>query len=167
MKFIAYAPPPVPADEIPGQSPTPVAHAGAWLIPAPAQGFGSWSSSGRLVGQPGTQPVAAPEPAALPADPHGDWPQGSQHSSRYSPDAIYPALYYQAGSEISGPAGSPGPLYNTSQISYVSDNALPVPAVDPRGLPAVMATRPPRIGGQAAPGQPYAVQNWPKWVGTS
>lgn len=165
MKFIAYGPPPIPAsDEIPGQSPVAVAHAGAWLIPAPAQGFGSWSSSGRVHGQPGTEQVQAPGPAAVP---QGGWAQGSTRSSRYAPDVIYPPLYFQDPAEQSGPNGSPGPVYNTSQVSYVSDNALPVPAVDPRGLPAVMATPPPRVGGQRSVGQPYAVQNWPKWGQTS
>lgn len=163
MKFIAYAPPPVPPDQLVrgGQAPVPVAHAGAWLLPAPAQGFGSWASAGKLTGQPGTQAISASEPAAVP---QGSWAQGSTRSSRYAPDAIYPALYYQSPAEISGPNGAPGLLYNTAQISLISDNALPVPAVDPRGLPAVMATPPPRVGGQGAVTQPYAVQNWPKWV---
>jgi hypothetical protein len=165
VKFIAYGPPAIPPDDlVPGQSPVPVAHAGAWLIPAPAQGFGSWSSAGRRHGQPGTEQVPALPPAAVP---QGGWAQGSQHSSRYAPDVIYPALYYQDGSEQFGPNGSPGPVYNTSQVAYVSDNALPIPAVDPRGLPAVMATKPPRTGGQSSVSEAYAVQNWPKWVQTS
>jgi hypothetical protein len=166
VKFIAYGPPAIPPDDLTagGQSPVPVAHAGAWLLPAPAQGFGSWSSAGRVHGQPGTEQVPAPAPAAVQQD--NAYPQGSQRSSRYAPDAIYPALYYQASSEATGPNGSPGIIYNTSQISRVSDNALPVPAVDPRGLPAVMVTPPPKVGGQGTIGQPYAVQNWPKWVGT-
>lgn len=163
MKFITYGPPPIPEGGYPSQQPQPVAAAGAWLIPAPAQGFGSWSSVGRVTGQPGTQPVAAPEPAAVE---QGGWAQGSNRSSRYAPDEIYPALYYQDGSEMTGPNGSPGPLYNTSQVSYVSDNALPVPAVDPRGLPAVMAIRPAKVGGQGTVGQPFAAQNWPKWMGS-
>lgn len=166
MKFIAYGPPAVPAEDlVPAQGPAVVAHAGAWLIPAPAQGAGSWSSRGRVHGQPGTEQVTAPAPAAVQQD-HA-YPQGSTRSSRYAPEVIYPALYYQDPAEQSGPNGSPGPIYNTAQVAYVSDNALPVPAVDPRGLPAVMATPPPRVGGQGTVGQPYAVQNWPKWAGTS
>lgn len=164
MKFTAYGPPPERQGTYPPQDPRPTAQAGSWLIPAPAQGFGSWSSRGRTHGQPGTEQVQAAAPAAVP---EGGWAQGSQRSSRYAPDVIYPALYYQENSEQTGPNGSPGLIYNSSQVAYVSDNALPVPAVDPRGLPAVMATPPPRVGGQGLVSQPYAIQNWPKWVQTS
>lgn len=164
MKFTAYGPPPERQGTYPPQDPRPTAQAGSWLIPAPAQGFGSWSSRGRTHGQPGTEQVQAAAPAAVP---QGGWAQGSQRSSRYAPDVIYPALYYQENSEQTGPNGSPGLIYNSSQVAYVSDNALPVPAVDPRGLPAVMATAPPRVGGQGTVTQPYAIQNWPKWVQTS
>lgn len=165
MKFTAYGPPPQREGAYPSQQPQPTVQAGSWLIPAPAQGFGSWSSMGRRHGQPGTEQVQAPAPAAVQED-HA-YPQGSQRSSRYAPEVIYPALYYQENSEQIGPNGSPGTLYNTSQVAYVSDNALPLPAVDPRGLPAVMATPPPKVGGQGLVTQPYAVQNWPKWVQTS
>lgn len=154
-KYIAYGPPPEP---LPSQTPTAPVPAGSWLIPAPAQGAGSWSSWGSLNGCPGTQAVPAPAPV-----PGLDRERTAQASagiiglpSSQVPNQIYPSLYYQR--PALNPALAP-------PVSYVSDNALPVPAIDPRGLPAVMATPPPRIGGQNQVVSPYAVANWPKWMG--
>ena len=154
-KYIANG---VPPDQYPSLNPTAPTPAGSWLIPAPAQPFGSWSSRGSLTGEPGTQPVSAPAPV-----PGTDKELSAQANagviglpSSVVPQEIYPALYFQR--PALNPALAP-------PVSYVSDNALPVPAVDPRGLPAVMATPPPRIGGQSQVVSPYAVQNWPKWMG--
>jgi hypothetical protein len=147
MKILAYGP-------YPSQKPTAPTPAGSWLVPAPAQGFGSWSSNGAIHGQPGTEAIPAPAPAAVPQG----WPR-RLHASSDAPDIIFPGLYYQDLQTTNGPN-----LHNTSLVSYVSDNALPVPAIDPRGLPAVMSTPPPRVGGQGQVVSPYAVQNWPKWV---
>jgi hypothetical protein len=140
----------------PSETPDAPTPAGSWLIPAPAQGFGSWASAGTVVGQPGTQPIAAPSPAAV--SQHRD-AAVTRHRSSDSPDVFYPALYYQRLSE--NMAVTP-----TGRVMLDSDNMLPVPAIDPRGLPAVMATPPPRIGGQGKVATSYAVQNWPKWVQT-
>jgi hypothetical protein len=154
-KYIAYGIPPEP---VPSQTPTAPTPAGTWLIPSPAQGAGSWSSWGTLNGDPGTKAIAAPAPV-----PGTDTNLTAQAQagiigmpSSKVPQEIFPSLYYQQ------------PLYNPAlapPVSYVSDNALPVPAIDPRGLPAVMATPPPRIGGGRQVVSPYAVQNWPKWMG--
>jgi hypothetical protein len=150
MKFIAQGP-------YPSEAPTAPTPAGSWLIPAPASGFGSWASRGTVHGQPGTEPVTAPRPAAVSQDAsHGV----TRHRSSDSPDLIYPALYFEVIEE--NPAIVP-----TGRVMIVSDNMMPMPAIDPRGLPAVMATKPPRLGGQGQVSQPYAVQNWPKWVQTS
>jgi hypothetical protein len=153
-KYIAHGVP----DTYPGVAPSAPARAGSWLIPAPAQPFGSWASRGTLTGEPGTQPVAAPAPL-----PGLDTERTAQANagviglpSSQVPPAIYPSLYFQR--PALNPALAP-------PVSYVSDNALPVPAVDPRGLPAVMATPPPRIGGRNQVVSPYAVYNWPKWMG--
>lgn len=154
-KYIAHGIAPEP---YPSMNPTAPAAAGSWLIPAPARSAGSWSSWGTLTGEPGTRPVAAPAPV-----PGTDRELAAQANagiiglpSSSVPQEIYPALYFQR--PALNPALAP-------PVSYVSDNALPVPAVDPRGLPAVMATPPPRIGGQSQVVSPYAVQNWPKWAG--
>lgn len=150
-KYIAQGP-------YPSEHPDAPAAAGSWLIPAPAQGFGSWSSRGSLNGEPGTR--AVPAPAPLPGTDRELTAQalagqiGTPSSEVLQ--QFYPALYYQQ--PLLNPALAP-------LVSVVSDNALPVPAIDPRGLPAVMATPPPRIGGQNQVVSPYAVQNWPKWMG--
>lgn len=141
----------------PSEAPTAPTPAGSWLIPAPAQGFGSWASRGSLHGQPGTEEIPAPPPAAV--SQHAD-NAVTRHRSSDSPDLIFPALYYETLSD--NPA-----LVPTGRIMIESDNMMPAPAIDPRGLPAVMSTPPPRIGGQSQVTQPYAVQNWPKWVQTS
>lgn len=140
----------------PSEAPTAPTPAGSWLIPAPAQGFGSWASASAHHAQPGTEAIEAPAPAAVPTDRSY---AVTRHRSVDSPDLIYPALYYERLSD--NPAITP-----TGRLMIVSDNALPVPAIDPRGLPAVMSTPPPRIGGQRQVSTAYAIQNWPKWVQT-
>lgn len=154
-KYIAHGIVPEP---IPSQKPTAPTPAGTWLLPAPAQSAGAWSSWGTIVGEPGTQ--AVPAPAPVPGTDRELTAQANEGiigmPSSKVPQAIYPALYYQQ------------PAYNpvlAGPVSVFSDNALPVPAVDPRGLPAVMQTAPPRIGGRRQVVSPYAVQNWPKWMG--
>jgi hypothetical protein len=143
----------------PGSSP---AAPGTWLLPAPAAQASAYQSWGTLTGQPGTMPIPAPDPAAIPPGNlptlgRGNiagWPR-RRSSSADSPNVILPALYYQR------PASNPalGP-----DVSVISDNQLPVPAIDPRGRPAVMAQRPPRIGGRGQVVQPYQLMAWPKFT---
>src|SRR5215467_13815577 len=127
-----------------------------------ARAYQSW---GTLTGQPGTQPIPAPDPAAIP---DGDlptlgrgnragWPR-RRSSSADAPGMWLPSLYYQR------PAANPALAPN---VSVVSDNQMPVPAIDPRGRPAVMFQRPPRIGGRGQVEQPYTMLNWPKFVQTN
>jgi len=143
----------------PGTAP---AAPGSWLLPMPAadaRGFQSWGS---LVGQPGTMQIPAPDPAAIPPGTlptlgrgnTAGWPR-RKSSSADSPGFWLPAIYYQRA--LSNPALAP-------DVSVVSDNQLPVPAIDPRGRPAIMAQRPPRIGGRGQVMQPYQQLAWPKFV---
>lgn len=148
----------------PGYAPTGNGGTGPWLLPSRSWDARSYQSVGILVGQPGTQQIPAPDAAAVPP---GNlptmgrgmiaWPLRDKSSSRDSPQVILPALYYQWVSPTHNPRLQPN-------VSWVSDNQMPQPAIDPRGKPAIMATRPPRIGGRGQVVQPYSVVNWPKWV---
>jgi len=143
----------------PGSSP---AAPGTWMLPVPAAGASSYQSWGTLMGQPGTMPIEAPDPASIPPGNlptlgrgnTAGWPR-RKSSSRDAPGFWLPAIYYQR--PLANPALAPN-------VSVVSDNQLPVPAIDPRGRPAVMAQRPPRIGGRGQVVQPYELLAWPKFV---
>ncbi len=108
----------------PGQHP-----GAAGLAPVPAMDARAFQSRGIIDGQPGTMPVAAPAPAAVPQS----WNR-ALHRSSDAPNLIRPALYYERGGLEHAP------------VSVVSDNQMPVPAVDPRGTPAVMSRRPVFLG---------------------
>lgn len=170
-----------------GYAPTGNGGTGPWLLPARSWDARVYQSVGVLCGQPGTQMIPAPDAAAIPP---GDlptmargkiaWPLRRHRSSRDSPQVILPALYYQ---RILPNDEDPRALPNTGtsargiglgpNVSWVSDNQMPVPAMG-QGGPlhkrsgmAVMARRPPRIGGRAQVAQPYSVVGWPKWVQTN
>lgn len=154
--FTAYGP-------APGYA--PVTGTGPWLLPARTWDARAYQSVGVLTGQPGTQYIPAPDAAAIPpgnlptaARGFTAWPLRARSSSRDSPRVILPALYYQR--VLPNPALQP-------VVSVISDNQMPVPAIDPRGTPAIMFSRPPRIGGRGQVTQPYSVVNWPKWVQTN
>jgi hypothetical protein len=100
------------------------------LTRAAASGAQSYKSE--LTGQPGTQAIPAPYPEGVPQDAHFT---GGQSRSSDAPPVWYPQLYYQRA------------LTNRAPVAIYSDNCLPVPAVDPRGRPAVLAA-PPRVGGR-------------------
>jgi hypothetical protein len=135
---------------------------------------------GVLTGQPGTQWIPAPDPAAIPPGNlptlgRGNiaWPLRDKSSSRDAPNAWLPVLYYQR--IMPNDANPSLPNTGTSErgvglgpaVSWVSDNQLPVPALDPRGKPAVMAQPPPRIGGRGQVAQPFSPVSWPKWQQTT
>lgn len=145
----------------PGTAPTPDFGTGNWLLPGLSHDARVYQSAGILTGQPGTMPIPAPDAAAvppgnLPTMARGPiaWPLRGARSSRDAPDVILPALYYQR--VLPNPDLAP-------DVSVISDNQMPVPAVDPRGRPAVMFQRPSRIGGRAQVPQPYNLTSWPKW----
>jgi hypothetical protein len=90
-----------------------------------------------IVGQPGTMGVPAPYPEQTFIAMKGDTdvlPSGLS-ASQYMPPRWYPTIYYRAQHLFAGIGG----------VRVYSDNMLPVPSVDPRGLPV---NRPP-IGPQA------------------
>lgn len=164
--FTAYGP-------APGYAPAGSGGPGPWLLPARTAEARSYQSAGILTGQPGTQLIPAPDASAIPP---GDlptmdrgaiaWPLRGKSSSRDSPQVFLPALYYQRVLP-NGQGSLPGGLGLGPDVSVTSDNQMPVPAIDPRGKPAVMFQRPPRIGGRGQVPQPYDVVSWPKFVQTN
>lgn len=78
-----------------------------------------------VVGQPGTQGIPAPYPVTLNTL-QPSWYTGGQSESTAMPPRWYPSLYYRAQHLWRGIGG----------VAVYSDNLMPVPATDPRGLPA-------------------------------
>ena len=103
---------------------------GAAIMPVRAHDAGAWQGRGLIHGTPGTQGVPAPLPGAVPQS----WNR-ALHRSSDAPPVIYPSLYYLYG-----------PQAATPDVSWVSDNQMPIPAKDPRGTPAVMSIRPTFLG---------------------
>jgi hypothetical protein len=116
----------------------PAERLGAAAVPLPARGAAAYQSRGIIDGQPGTQAIAAPRPAATPQDATALAQNAGWHRSSDAAPVWYPGIYY----ERPGPEG-----YEHAPVSVLSDNQIPLPAVNPLGLPAVMQGRP-RLGGQ-------------------
>lgn len=98
-------------------------------------------------GQPGTQGIPAPTVNTQIA--HGNSTIAMMGGARSSdaPDMWYPQQYYQRF------------LTEHPPVRVYSDNMLPVPAKDSRGLPAMLSKRI-RQRGQQQIGQPRVVPRW-------
>ena len=107
-----------------GQSKT-----GAALVPVPARDAGGWQARGLISGSPGTRPIAAPRPGGVPQDRTGQAGSG-YHRSSDAPSFFRPGVYYLCGPQVHAP------------VSILSDNQMPVPAVNPLLLPAVVMPGP-------------------------
>ena len=109
-----------------------------------------------IVGQPGTQGIPAPYPAPGQlgiVDGVDALPSGYS-ASQYMPPRWYPSLYYRAQH-----------LYRCiGGVSVYSDNLLPVPAVDPRGLPVGSIGPAAFATGRGAAGTPTTPARPNKWV---
>src|SRR5256885_8686450 len=146
---------------------TPGATSSAFA-PMPAydgRGAGPWQVSDAINGQPGTMGV----PSGLPEfgdaglvvnglSVRGGGGGYAQGSGTMRGKAWYPSLYWQArltGSTLTVPGQG---------VSVYSDNQMPVPAADPTGRAAVLATAP-RFLGQAQVQQPRGRgPKWPGWL---
>jgi hypothetical protein len=127
------------------------------FVPVPAATTAVVAFKGDVVGQPGTRGIPAP-----PSD-FGEAGQtvngvpvrgagsGYNQGSGTMPPVWYPQLYYERR------------LTETPEVSIYSDNQMPVPAADPRGVAAVMA-RPPQFLGQGQVVQPKAMPRWANWL---
>ena len=93
-------------------------------------GSGAVQYKDGVTGHPGT--VGVPVVPVIPSPDLGDIAQGGFHRSSDAPNAIYPNQYWARPERAYWPgAGMP--------VSVQSDNLMPVPASDPRGVGAIMA----------------------------
>ena len=119
-------------------------------------GSGAQQYKDGLTGQPGTQVIPIP---ALDVDQGlvGKAQMGLSRSSD-SPRSFRPNLYFARPQRSFWPgAGMP--------IRVRSDNLMPVPATDPRGVPARLAAPVVQRGSRQL-GQKPAVVTWPGWNGS-
>lgn len=108
-----------------------------------------------VTGQPGTLPV----PVQGPGLEQGRSAQAQMGLSRSgdAPGMFLPNLYYARPQRAFWPgAGMP--------VSVRSDNLMPVPATDPRGIPARLARPIVQRGRSQIKARP-AVTAWPAWNG--
>jgi len=128
---------------------------GAVLTPHMTRTYAGWSSRGKVHGQPGTQGIPIPDPAAIP---HGiqNLAAGGTSNTQSCPDIIYPPLYWEADAPQDK---------EKFPASVFSDNQMPIPAVR---APNVYVFRPyiSRKGGQRQVTQPQVVQMWRGMKGT-
>lgn len=116
-------------------------------------GSGAQEYKREVTGQPGTQPIPVTGPGVEQSR-SGQAQMGLSRTSD-APPAFLPNLYWvRPDREFWPGAGQP--------VRVRSDNLMPVPATDPRGIPARLA-RPIVQRGQAQIRQPFTVTTWPAW----
>ena len=115
-------------------------------------GSGAQEYKDGVTGQPGTQGIPV-DPSWIPSPDIGDKAISGLSRSSDAPDVFYPNLYWVRPERGFYPgAGMP--------VSVNSDNLMPVPAADPRGIPAMLSKRV-RQRGQS---QIQAFPNLPKFA---
>jgi hypothetical protein len=116
-------------------------------------GSGAQEYKREVTGKPGTQPI--PVSPQIPSPDIGDLAQAGLSRSSDAPNYFLPNLYWTRPDREFWPgAGMP--------VALISDNLMPVPAVDPRGIPAVLARRVTRRGRKQI-AQPAAQPVWASW----
>ena len=116
-------------------------------------GSGARQYKDGVVGQPGT--LAIPVHPEIPSPDWGDKALAGLSRSGDAPNYFRPNLYYARPERDFWPgAGMP--------ISVTSDNLMPVPATDPRGIPARLAQHVARRFNKQIK-QPATVTGWPAW----
>jgi hypothetical protein len=104
-------------------------------------------------GQPGTRGIPAPTGGTQMQPDAGDKAQMGTARSSDAPDMWYPNKYYERSLDGDGTMGPVVPA------RVFTDNLMPVPAQDPRGLPALLAFTPHFLGQQ----QIRQPRNMPTW----
>lgn len=128
------------------------------FTPVPCVNGAALNYKAGVVGQPGTLGIGAPRPdvpdnADISAYPFA----GGYSNSGAMPPVMYPNLYYQRTLPI------PGCDVIAGNIQVFSDNQMPVPARDPRGIAARLA-RPPVFLGQNQISSKQRFPRWPNWL---
>ena len=123
----------------------PAGRLGAAALPIPARDARAYQSRAIIDGQPGTQAIAAPRPAAVPQD----W-SVRLHNSAQAPEVWYPSVYFER------------PPLERAPVSVLSDNQMPVPALTATGRPFIASVRPTFLG-QTQVGQPRVAVSYP-WL---
>jgi hypothetical protein len=115
---------------------------------------GAQEYKGTVTGQPGTQ--AIPVQPVVPSPDPGDIAAMGLSRSSDAPNVFYPNQYFNRAPirELPG-AGMP--------VSVYSDNLMPVPAVDPRGIPSTQYMPINQRGAVQIQTRP----NLPKWASVS
>ena len=141
----------------------PSALLGAAMIPVPAPWAGAWQARGLIHGCP-RRIIPAPRQGGLPQDQTALAIGGHDSRTSDAPPVWATSIYFLYGRQAMTP-----------HVSITSDNQMPVPAEDPRGIPitaensggvgqspsvAGAITRA-RIAGQGQVRNPRAVQRFP------
>lgn len=132
----------------------PTSRLGAAAIPVAAKMAQGYQSHALVHGSPGTDPIPAPMAQGV--------PQGIKYrntgsplfASEKAPEVFFPGVYYYGSDSMQTPG----------KISYLSDNQMPLPAIDPKGLPSVAQVRP-TFQGQVQVKQPWVASNFPNRFG--
>lgn len=130
------------------------------FVPVPAATTAVVAYKGDVIGQPGTLgiPAAPSDFGTAGQTVNGVSVRGAgsgySQGSGTMPPVWYPQLYFERR------------LTETPEVSIYSDNQMPVPAADPRGVAARMA-RPAQFMGQAQLTQPKAMPKWANWLPAS
>jgi hypothetical protein len=104
-------------------------------------------------GSPGTMGIPAPTRDTVPSPDLGDIAQMGLSRSSDAPGMFFPQKYFEQSLNGNGTMGPVTP------VRIYSDNLMPVPAVDPRGIPARLS-RPVNQRGRRGIGQPRALPQW-------
>lgn len=115
---------------------------------------GAQEYKGTVVGQPGTQ--AIPVKPQTPSPDPGDIALMGLSRSSDAPNVFYPNLYYNGGPIRNRPGAG-------MAVSVYSDNLMPVPAADPRGIPSTQYMPINQRGATQIQTRP----NLPKWASVS
>jgi|SRR5215469_3852875 len=139
------------AYEVPGWPSGVNGHAAVTPNLTRAAGGGSQQYKDRVTGQPGTLPIPADGPGVEQG--HAAQARMGRHRTSDAPRFWLPNLYYAGPDRDFWPgAGMP--------VSVRSDNLMPVPATDPRGIPARLAV-PLTIRGRTNLAAAPRVITWP------
>jgi hypothetical protein len=114
-------------------------------------GSGAQQYKERLQGNPGTLAIPAPTSNTQISPDPGDKAQMGTARSSDAPDVWYPQVYYQPDLQA-----APGPV---TPVRIYSDNMMPVPAKDPRGVSARLS-RPINQRGQFQIAMPRSLPRW-------